>query len=224
VSFATSWGHIVVVDITATLELSSLHPEEQALCAPWGDKRKATFAAGRRALRAALRAAGVAEDVVVAAIGRDARGAPVLPDGLCGSVTHKDHVAAALVEVGGNGFVGFVGIDLEGEDGFDAVRVDRLATQVLTPREQQSLPTALDERRRAVLARFSLKEALYKALDRHVGRYVGFLDVEVDVDDNNDAVFNVGSVGAFVATGAVVDIGRPGIILTVARVVAASRP
>lgn len=219
-SFATPWGHIDVVDITAELELSSLHPGEQALCAPWGDKRKATFIAGRRALRAALRTAGIAEDVVVAAIGRDARGAPVLPAGVCGSVTHKDHVAAALVEVGGNGFVG---IDLEVEDGFDAVRIDRLATQVLTPREQQTLPTELDERRRAVLARFSLKEALYKALDRHVGRYVGFLDVEVDVDDNA-AVFNVGSVGAFVGTGAVVEIGRPGIILTVARVVAGSSP
>ena len=92
----THYGHLVVVDVPVA---APLHPGEAALSALWGDRRKATFAAGRHALRLALKDAGVDVD---GAILRDDRGAPVLPKGVCGSVTHKDTVAAALVCVDGD--------------------------------------------------------------------------------------------------------------------------
>jgi phosphopantetheine--protein transferase-like protein len=51
---------------------------------------------------------------------------------------------------------------------------------VLTPEERQEL-TALrqEERWREVLLRFSAKEAVYKALDPYVRRYVSFQEVAV---------------------------------------------
>ena len=210
----TPFGHLVVVDVPVG---APLHASEAALSASWGDKRKATFTAGRHALRLALQAAGVDVD---GAIGRDDRGAPILPSGVCGSVTHKDTVAAALVTTdlagaGGlpTGLIETVGVDLELDERRDRKRVDRLAAQVLTAREQALLPDDDDARGRACLIRFSLKEALYKALDPWVRRYVGFLEVEVDVD-GDAAVF---VVPGFCGEGCVVDVQRPGIILTVAR-------
>jgi phosphopantetheine--protein transferase-like protein len=214
--FGSGFGHIAVVDVPVAG--AALPAAEVAMMASFGDRRRATFTAGRVALRAALRAAGVSTDVVDAAIARDDRGAPVLPAGVRGSVTHKDSIAGALVEVGGRGTVG---IDVELDDGRDAKEVDDLARQVLTPREIAALPASLPLRRRRLFERFSLKEALYKAIDPWVRRYVGFKEVEVvdDADDDAAVSFAVAAVGAFTATGRVIAIGRPGIVLTVARVV-----
>ena len=198
------FGHLVVVDVPCA---APLHKDEAALSAAWGDKRKTTFAAGRHALRLALARAGVDVD---GGIVRDDRGAPLLPPGVRGSLSHKDVVAAALVSTD---IDGTIGIDLELVEPRSRPGLNRLAAQVLTQREQQQLPDDDDGRARACLLRFSLKEALYKALDPWVRRYVGFLEVEVDVD-GADAVF---AVPGFEATGAVVDVGRPGVIVTVAR-------
>lgn len=201
----TPFGHLVVVDAPVA---APLHADEAALSAGWGDRRKATFAAGRHALRCALRAAAIDVDI---AIGRDERGAPVLPTGVSGSVTHKDTLAGALVCIDGDGTVG---LDLELDEPRTGTAVDGLIRQVLTEREQALLPNDNDGRRRAWLLRFSLKESLYKALDPWVRRYVGFQEVEVDVDDNDNAIF---TVAGFAAIGAVVDVGRPGVLVTVAR-------
>jgi 4'-phosphopantetheinyl transferase EntD len=203
----TAFGHLVVVEVPVAV---ALHPEEAALAATWGDKRKATFTAGRHALRQALQGAGV--DVDGGTL-RDLRGAPVLPllpggGRVCGSVTHKDTVAAALVSTSA-----VVGVDLELLEMRDRKSVDRLIAQTLTAREAAALPDDDDGRCRALLLRFSLKEALYKALDPFVQRYVPFQEVEVDVD-GAAAVF---TVPGFCAEGAVVDVGRPGVLLTVAR-------
>ncbi len=209
------YGHLVVVDVGAVFEggaaVDALHPDERALTTKFGEKRLRTFCAGRQALRAALNEAGV---VVDGAILRDDRGAPVLPKHIKASITHKDDVAAALVDVDG---AGCVGVDLEFDDGRDRVSVDKLARQVLTPREIALLPDDDAARRRALFVAFSLKEALYKALDPYVRRYVGFLEVEFI--DGALHIDRVDGVGSFAAAGSVVDVGRPGIIVTVARVV-----
>ena len=209
----TAFGTLVVVDVDAAQ--APLHPAEQALTTSFGTKRLRTFTAGRHALRRALDEAGV---IVDGAILRDDRGAPVLPPHLGhirASITHKDDVAGALVDVGG---AGVVGVDLEVDDGRDRAAVDKLARQVLTPREIAALPDDTAARRRALFCAFSLKEALYKAVDPFVRRYVGFLEVEVDVV-GADARFVVDRVGSYDAVGAVFDVSRPGIIVTAARVV-----
>lgn len=242
-------GTVVLVDVPAVaaglgvpvppaLEslLATLPADERAICARWAPKRQATFAAGRQALRLALVEAGVVADVdAVGAIGRDDRGAPVLPDHLAHlrravSITHKDSVAGALVVVDSAVNAGVdtvaVGCDLEldPESGRDRHSMAGLARQVLSPHELQALvddaQQPLDDvsHRRAVLERFSLKEALYKGLDPFVRRHVGFLEVGVHIDVDGAALFTVPDAG-FTATGRVLVVPTmPTVVLTTARV------
>jgi 4'-phosphopantetheinyl transferase EntD len=245
-------GTVVLVDVPAVaaglgvpvppaLEslLATLPADERAICARWAPKRQATFAAGRQALRLALVEAGVVADVAaVGAIGRDDRGAPVLPAHLAHlrravSITHKDSVAGALVVVDAAVNAGVdtvatvaVGCDLELDPvaGRDRHSMAGLARQVLSPHELQALvddaQQPLDDvsHRRAVLERFSLKEALYKGLDPFVRRHVGFLEVGVRVDVDGAALFTVPDAG-FTATGRVLVVPTmPTVVLTTARV------
>lgn len=156
-------------DVGALGEL--VMPEERAFAAGWAPARQRTWMAGRAALRAALQRSGIACGAVLS----DDRGAPALPEGIVGSVSHKERVAVALV---GQTVPGAraqrLGIDVE----LDApARVD-IARKVLTRGELSEVAALSDlERAREVRLRFSLKEALYKALDPFVRRYVGFHEV-----------------------------------------------
>jgi enterobactin synthetase component D len=126
---------------------------------------------GRLTARAALAALGVE---IAGPIPRDDRGAPRLSAPLSLSLSHKDEVAAALVALEGQAHVG---VDVEELSALDRAR--DIAAHVLTERERAELASLDDEaRRREVLVRFALKEALYKALDPTVRRYVGFHEVE----------------------------------------------
>jgi 4'-phosphopantetheinyl transferase EntD len=125
-----------------------------------------TFAAGRRALCEAL-----GETVEMAQIGKSDRGAPVVPRGH-GSIAHKagpDRVVAAAIAADH-----LVGIDIERA----LPPRQAIERRILTPREQAALG---DDRRRVSLV-FAIKEAIYKAVDPVVRRYVGFTEVEVDLD------------------------------------------
>jgi 4'-phosphopantetheinyl transferase EntD len=115
--------------------------------------------------RAALREAGIAGDVA-----RDDRGAPVMPAGWLGSLSHKRELAAALVaEDDGSG--ARIGLDLE------EAREPRqpIERRVLTARELAGLAS-----RRDITRFFAIKEAIYKAIDPFVRRYVGFQEVEIE--------------------------------------------
>jgi 4'-phosphopantetheinyl transferase EntD len=147
-----------------------LHDEERAFAKALPGVRRRTWIAGRAALRKALVAAGIEVPVAVLC---DDRGAPVLPPGIVASVSHKEHLAVALVarEAGAR-----IGVDLEPDE---PGRQD-IASRVLADDELAEL-VALEgvERAREVLLRFSAKEAIYKALDPFVRRYVGFKEVRV---------------------------------------------
>ena len=58
-----------------------------------------------------------------------------------------------------------------------------IAARILTPREL----AALTDRGRGATLRFSIKEAIYKAVDPFVRRYVAFTEVELDVTDDGIA-------------------------------------
>jgi len=152
-------------------ELEALLPrEELEVASTWAPARKRTWIAGRAALRLAVERSGLTCPAVLAG----ERGAPGLPPWLTGSISHKEQVAVALVarQPGSEA----IGIDVE----VDAPsRVD-IARKVLTPDELTELE-ALPEPARGVEVklRFSAKEALYKALDPFVRRYVGFHEVTV---------------------------------------------
>lgn len=169
-------GLLVVLPVRPAQEALPLLPQEEAVLAKtWAPRRQATFAAGRLALRMALEQAGV---VVPGPFLRNDRGAPVVPvAGVRGSITHTDGYAAALVRTGVDD-EHHIGVDLE-----ELARAPRddIARLVLTPAELHALQaiTDVEEKQKELLSRFSLKEALYKALDPYVRRYVGFLEVEV---------------------------------------------
>jgi enterobactin synthetase component D len=147
-----------------------LAPEEAAFARSLSPLRRRTWIGGRAALRQALARAGFE---VTTAVPADERGAPVLPPGISGSVTHKEGLAAALVA---RATGARVGVDVE----HDVVGKQDIASHILADDEVAEL-SALDapSRGREVLLRFSAKEAIYKALDPFVRRYVGFKEVSV---------------------------------------------
>jgi enterobactin synthetase component D len=195
-----------------------LHPGEAAFADPLPPIRRAAWAGGRVALRRALALAGFAAPAAILAT---PRGAPALPAGLVGSISHKhghkQAIAVALVAAATDP-PATVGIDVE------EVRVlyPGVAERVLTDRERAALPAAGPARDAAVLLRFSAKEAIYKALDPWVGRFVEFEEAEIAAAPDGALAATLAlekGEGPFAvelhdARGA----GQPGLILTAARV------
>jgi enterobactin synthetase component D len=169
--------------------LAGLGPTERVAAARMGAPRLATWAAGRAALRQALTLAG-APAGAVGDLPADAQGAPIVPSRWLGSVSHKQEWAVALATRRPTGahYVG-VGVDVERRPDTVDDRVD-LARRVLTAAELERLE-GIDgvSRRRAVLLRFSLKEALYKAIAPLARRWIGFREVEAWPEDDGRATF-----------------------------------
>ena len=156
-------------DHAGELALEHLREQERTHAADLPLRRRITWAGGRIALHAALEQVGHSAEAIFSTD----RGAPRLPSGLAGSVSHKEGLAVALVTPHATWSVG---VDIE------HMRVPRadIARHVLTPEEREELSTLQQEERwREVLLRFSAKEALYKALDPWVRRYVSFQEVAV---------------------------------------------
>ena len=139
------------------------------------EPRQASFAAGRVALRAAIADLGLP----LAPILPDERGGPRLPAGVLGSISHKRRLAVGLAAAGASDRCA-LGVDLEEERAF---RYD-ISRRVLTPEEQTEIASLTEpERTRAVLHRFCLKEAFYKAANGFVGRMITFQEVAVAAID-----------------------------------------
>ena len=166
------------------LAVAALLPAERVTHARAPLPRRRTWVGGRAAMRCALARLGV--DAPPIAV--DDRGAPVLPPRVIGSISHKDAVAVALVAAGEGARIG---VDVEIELGDPTRRLD-VSSRILADDEQGELnmvaPPGSQERPREVLLRFSAKEALYKALDPFVRRYVGFKEVRVSPRPGGTAV------------------------------------
>jgi 4'-phosphopantetheinyl transferase EntD len=150
---------------------AALHPEEAAFARTLPEARRAGWVGGRVALRAALEQARVEAPEAILAT---PRGAPLLPANAVGSVSHKRTIAVALAAPAATPPT-TLGIDVEE---LRPLRTD-IATRVLTPEEQATLPAGGPARDAAVLLRFSAKEAIYKALDPWVRRFVAFQEASV---------------------------------------------
>src|SRR5690242_19900117 len=83
---------VAAADLVDAGQPVPLHPLEASYVAGAVEHRQRDFALGRFCARAALVLLGVG-DVV---IGRDARGRPLWPSGMVGSITHTKGYAAAL--------------------------------------------------------------------------------------------------------------------------------
>lgn len=148
-----------------------VHEEEWRVAAAFGAVRRRTWLGGRIALREAL---GRLSAPTGQPIGSTARGAPILPPGFVGSVSHKSKVAVGLVAPDRGQYVG---VDVE-EPGPPRLH---LAPRLLTPSERDELARLPEpDRGFELILRFSAKEALYKAIDPWVQRYVGFQEVAIE--------------------------------------------
>jgi 4'-phosphopantetheinyl transferase EntD len=151
------------------LAAGTLCAEERAFALGMSAARRRSWVGGRVALHQALERSGAAAGAIFA----DDRGAPALPAGIVGSISHKNDLAVALVA---RGTSARVGVDIEA----DAARGRDIASIVLAADELAELASlASPERAREVLLRFSAKEAIYKAIDPFVRRYVAFREVSV---------------------------------------------
>jgi enterobactin synthetase component D len=190
-----------------------LHPEEAALVEAMPPARRDTFVAGRLAMRAAMGSA-LAEQVprkAFAPILRTARGAPVLPHTVAGSVSHKHDAALALMAPRGtlrSGAAMHVGVDLEHRPTARDIARDiarpSIARRILTAPELEALAAfdadPLAQRERVILS-FAIKEAVYKAIDPMVQRYVRFTEVALQFAD--DGLVSVSLLLPELATGQV---------------------
>ncbi len=131
--------------------------------------RRVSWVGGRVALRLAAREFGWDLGTIEAT----PRGAPALPQGLAGSIAHKSRLAVALALASDSTTIG---VDLEE---LDRPR-PKIARLVLRPEERHLVDEVEPSRRwTEILVRFSLKEAIFKALDPSLQRYIGFQEARV---------------------------------------------
>ena len=150
----------------------TLMEEEKIFASTLSARRRRGWVGGRVAMREAL--ARVHLDAPPILIG--ARGAPALPPSIAGSISHKEALAVALVVEREQDAAACVGVDVE----VDERRRHDIASKVLTEEEAAEVERLdVAQRQGEVLLRFSAKEAIYKALDPFVRRYVSFKEVAV---------------------------------------------
>lgn len=156
----------------------ALFPEEREAVRRAVGRRRAEFATGRHAARRLIAALGVEPGALPVAPDRS----PVWPAGVVGSISHTEGLCA--VAVASSRAVRSIGLDVEG-GGPLAADLFRL---VLTPRELAHLEERGGPSRggpsRGELAKvvFSAKEALYKLQHPITRMFLGFMDVEVELD------------------------------------------
>jgi len=148
---------------------ATLHPGEAALVANAVPRRVATFAAGRAAARVALEAAGCPE--AAAPILWTDR-APSAPQRWRLSISHTDDLAVAVA----------CRADLADGIGVDIERIDRvepgMARFIVRPADR--FPETAGPEQWAM--GFSLREAIFKALDRDDQRGLSRIDLEWSED------------------------------------------
>ncbi len=163
--------HVAVFDNER--EPAPLFPEEEECVRSAVPSRRLEFAKGRECAHRALEMLGVSGIPIPA--GRDR--APRWPDGVVGSVTHSDSMAAAVVAHAES--LRGIGLDTEPaealpEDAVEAVLTDREARWALGA--GTSFPVGWP----AVL--FSAKEAVYKCVYPILREMFDFKDIELELD------------------------------------------
>jgi enterobactin synthetase component D len=157
--------------------LDQLHPAEREAAAGMRAYRQVSYTGGRLAIQVAMEQLGGPLE----SVGSGPRGEPLLPGGLAGSITHKRTLAVALVAREAHGALG---IDLED---LHPAR-DGIAERVLRPEELEAIAHLPSDRRwTATAVRFSIKEAVYKAVHPFVNRYVGFEEASCQLDVDGTA-------------------------------------
>lgn len=147
----------------------------------YSNRRLSTYLGGRIAIKRSL--STWQSDLISFPILKNALGAPMLPPGYIGSISHKDEYAVGAVKLSTEGHLG---VDIERTSNKASTR---LIERILTLNEQATLCSETDanccpsagilSREEDIMLRFSFKESIYKALNPTVQRYIDFLEVEV---------------------------------------------
>ncbi len=163
-----------VVDTREDLLDVALFPEEEQMLGRAVDKRRREFVTARACARRALQQLGLPP----VAIPAGARGEPLWPAGVVGSITHCAGYRACVVARMEN--LAAVGIDAEPNEPLP----DGVLPEIARAEERERLhelgrlePTVRWDR-----LLFSAKEAVYKAWFPLAGRWLGFEDATVTVD------------------------------------------
>lgn len=166
--------HAVVTSEAAPRDVDDqLFPEELAYLARALPKRRFEFGTARLCARRALAALGVPPAPLVP---RDDR-QPVWPAGVVGSISHTDGYCA--VAVAPSPPMQSIGLDVEKLQHIEA----RLAQAILTPRELAFVRAQPEARRDdLIVLHFSAKEAYYKCQYPVTETFLGFHDVELELD------------------------------------------
>lgn len=178
---SSPFGVLAAVHLPAGTEpvddavLATLHPREASAAREERGRRQIELVGGRLAWRAAARAVGLrTEDWPLL---NDSSRAPLSPPGASVSVSHKEDLAVALVAPSREWLVG---LDLEGGSRDRSAIIRR----VCRPEEVSAIESLAEpERWPAVLRRFAIKEAIYKAIAPDLGRFFGFMAARVDDGD-----------------------------------------
>lgn len=150
---------------------SELLPEEAKQVAGAVERRRREYAAGRACARLALSHLGLPAGPLLS--GKDR--APLWPEGAVGSITHRGGYCAAAVAR--RGTIQALGIDAE----LNAPLPDGVARLVCTAGELAWTADADGDEHWQTLI-FSAKESVYKAWQPLTGKWLGYQDVELDVD------------------------------------------
>lgn len=157
--------------------LARMHPEEREVAEGLKGFRQPEWVGGRLAVNGAMRLLGMKASPILS----DPRGAPVPPPGVSLSISHKRDLVVALAA---RKEAGDIGVDLEDQE---PERLN-LAPRLLTAAELASVQELPPHRQwTAVLLRFSLKEALYKAVAPRLMRFIDFDEAEVDLQPDGTA-------------------------------------
>lgn len=144
-----------ISESAASAAMPALYPVEEALIAGASERRRREFAEARACAREALAALGVAAGPIPAT----PDGAPVWPEGVVGSITHKGGYRAAVVAFRSQ--IAGIGIDAEPDQRLP----DGVLETIASPAELDQVESLLE--RRAGLAwdrlLFCAKEASVKA-------------------------------------------------------------
>ena len=168
---------VATSEVRAFEELGPLFEQEQLYVQRAVAKRRREFQAGRHCARRALETLGVQGAVIPAGPDR----APCWPAGFVGSITHTGKLEDAFAAAAVARSVDFQAVGLDAEQAEPLA--EELMNRVLTEGERRMLSRepASDQGLLAKLV-FSAKEAFYKCQYPLTLQFLGFHDVELELD------------------------------------------
>lgn len=178
-----TFGGFVGIAVARADRMYPLLPGEEAAIANAVERRRIEFSTGRWCARQALSHSDVTPQPILVG----PRGAPLWPEGTCGSITHTGGLCAAVAalttEVEG------LGIDIVD---LNEARMSLVATAPVFARESevtaansviaQTDTAAGDGEARVLAVLFSAKETAIKAMTDNFDRYVEFTEVTIDLE------------------------------------------